>query len=156
MSRPERVQAAFEAWEGKPELGPNATAMFEYIIRLEAEVTRLTAERDEWQRQHDLKDHRCFALAQRAENAEAETARLREAVMPAVASLAAAISLLERSPKTGAASSKMFDIMLNDYGKALDTARAALKPDTGEMSEAEKMANPDTSHLWIPEPGEKP
>jgi len=67
------------------------------------------------------------------DQAEAEIARLREAVMPAVASLAAAISLLERSPKTGAASSKMFDIMLNDYGKALDTARAALKPDTGEM-----------------------
>ena len=42
-----------------------------------AEIARLTAERDEWQRQHDLKDHRCFALAQRAENAEAEIARLR-------------------------------------------------------------------------------
>ena len=43
------------------------------------EIERLTAERDEWQRQHDLKDHRCFALAQRAENAEAEIARLHQA-----------------------------------------------------------------------------
>ena len=43
MSRPERVQAAFAVWEGKPELGPSATAMFEYIIRLEAEIARLRA-----------------------------------------------------------------------------------------------------------------
>ena len=71
-----------------------------------AEIARLTAERDEWQRQHDLKDHRCFALAQRAENAEAEIARLREALLEAR-------TVVED----------------NDVLFAIDRA---LKPDTGE------------------------
>jgi len=41
-----------------------------------------------------------------------------------MASLAAAISLLERSPKTVAASDKMFDMMLDDYRGSLERARA--------------------------------
>ena len=73
-----------------------------------AEIARLTAERDEWQRQHDLKDHRCFALAQRAENAEAEIARLREALLEAR-------TVVED----------------NDVLFAIDRA---LKPDTGKKS----------------------
>jgi hypothetical protein len=43
-----------------------------------------------------------------------------------VASLAAAISLLERSPKTAAPSNTMFDIMLNDYREALAKGRQTL------------------------------
>lgn len=44
-----------------------------------------------------------------------------------LAHLAAAISLLENSPKTGASSDKMFDIMLADYRKALKLGRKALR-----------------------------
>lgn len=39
------------------------------------------------------------------------------------ASLAAAISLLERSPKTGAPSDKMFDMMVSDYKRSLEAWR---------------------------------
>lgn len=42
-----------------------------------------------------------------------------------VVSLAAAISLLKASPKTGAPSSKMFNQMLKDYRRALHRARKA-------------------------------
>lgn len=38
--------------------------------------------------------------------------------------LASAISLLERSPKTGAPSDKMFDLLLADYRRTLTAARA--------------------------------
>lgn len=44
-----------------------------------------------------------------------------------MASLAAAISLLERSPKTAAASNKMFDQMLDDYRASLERARRHLE-----------------------------
>lgn len=52
----------------------------------------------------------------------------RDPIIHAVASLAAAISLLERTPnaKNAAASDKMFTQMLGDYRVALDNARAAL------------------------------
>lgn len=52
----------------------------------------------------------------------------RDPITHAVASLAAAISLLERTPnaKKAAASDKMFDQMLADYRVALKNARAAL------------------------------
>lgn len=40
ITRPERVQAAFEVWRQSPETGPNATAMFEYIEQLEAALSR--------------------------------------------------------------------------------------------------------------------
>lgn len=51
-----------------------------------------------------------------------------DAFKGALASLAAAISLLERTPKAkkSAPSDKMFDIMLNDYRKALAAGRSAL------------------------------
>lgn len=51
---------------------------------------------------------------------------LLEALMDTAASLAATISLLERSPKTAAPSNRMFDQMLADYRASLDRARAAL------------------------------
>lgn len=52
----------------------------------------------------------------------------RDPMLAAVASLAAAISLLERTPraKKAAPSDKMFDQMLADYRKALANARDAL------------------------------
>lgn len=49
----------------------------------------------------------------------------RPSFIAALAALAAAISLLERSPKTAAPSDQMFDIMLADYKKALAGGRAA-------------------------------
>lgn len=76
------------------------------------------------------------AAEARAERAEAELAALKaegdarvkaaDAGMGVMASLAAAISLLERTPraKKAAASDRMFDRMLDDYRRALDRARA--------------------------------
>lgn len=51
-------------------------------------------------------------------------------IIHAIASLAAAISLLERTPKAkkAAPSDRMFEQMLCDYRKALDEARAVLTP----------------------------
>lgn len=61
-----------------------------------------------------------------------------EAVKGACAALAAAISLLERTPKAkkAAPSDTMFDMMLDDYRSALDTARAAI----AALSEAPREA----------------
>ena len=58
-----------------------------------------------------------------------ERDRLREVAVDIAASLAAAISLLERggkAAKKAAASDKMFDQMMLDYNASLDRARAAL------------------------------
>lgn len=49
-----------------------------------------------------------------------------DALVTVTAALLAAISLLENSPKSGAASNKMFDIMLSDYRKALEIGRKQL------------------------------
>lgn len=49
-------------------------------------------------------------------------------LLDVTAALAAAISLLERSPKKGAPSDRMFDQMLADYRVSLDRARASLRP----------------------------
>ena len=48
------------------------------------------------------------------------------ALVSVMASLVAAISLLERSPKTAAPSDPKFDFMLNDYRRSLEAARAVL------------------------------
>lgn len=55
-------------------------------------------------------------------------AGMRETFVRVLASLAAAISILERTPKAkkAVASDKMFDTMLDDYRKALEAGRAAL------------------------------
>ena len=58
---------------------------------------------------------------------EAEVARLRAVAIQTAASLAAAISLLERGGKKAAASDKMFAQMLTDYRNALNEARKALR-----------------------------
>jgi len=47
VERPASVQAAFEVFEGRPETGPHATAIFAYIVSIEARITALIAERDE-------------------------------------------------------------------------------------------------------------
>lgn len=51
---------------------------------------------------------------------------LVEAFIETTASLAAALSLLEKGGRKAAASDKMFSIMLDDYRGALEKARAAL------------------------------
>lgn len=61
-----------------------------------------------------------------AVNAYDKQRALIENMVSVMASLAAAISLLERSPKTAAPSDKMFDQMLDDYRNALEAARAAI------------------------------
>lgn len=48
----------------------------------------------------------------------------RDTCMQVAASLAAAISLLERGGKKAAPSDKMFEMMLSDYKQALETFRA--------------------------------
>lgn len=55
-----------------------------------------------------------------------ETASLREALITVSASLAAAVSLLERTPKAkkAAPSDKMFDQMVLDYKKSLEAAKS--------------------------------
>ena len=52
----------------------------------------------------------------------------RDPLIHAVASLRAAISLLERGGKKAAPSDKMFEQMLADYRRAADNASAALSP----------------------------
>lgn len=66
--------------------------------------------------------------AAEARIAELVAAPTHQAIMHAVASLAAAISLLERTPETrwAAPSNKMFAQMLDDYRNALANARTAL------------------------------
>jgi len=63
---------------------------------------------------------------ERAKQAEAEVDALRKHAIAVMASLAAAISLLERGGKKAAPSNKMFAQMLVDYKRALEDARAAL------------------------------
>lgn len=59
---------------------------------------------------------------------EAENAKLKEAAVDAASSLAAAISLLERTPSAMrvAPSNKMFIQMMDDYRAALERTRAAI------------------------------
>lgn len=65
----------------------------------------------------------------------AREARLREALVDVGASLAAAISLLERggkAAKKAAPSDRMFEQMVRDYAASLDRARVALTASEGE------------------------
>ena len=52
----------------------------------------------------------------------------RAAFVRVTASLAAAISLLERGGKRAAASDRMFNQMIKDYSRALEAARSILWP----------------------------
>lgn len=55
-----------------------------------------------------------------------DSAMVERALRDVVAHLAAAISLLENSPKAGAPSNRMFDMMLNDYRFSLAHGRRVL------------------------------
>jgi NTP pyrophosphatase (non-canonical NTP hydrolase) len=68
----------------------------------------------------------------------------RDPIVVAVASLAAAISLLERTPKANKAapSDKMFNQMLDDYRRALDNARDALRSQTVSAPLASNASDP--------------
>lgn len=68
----------------------------------------------------------------RARAAEARSTKLEEALQEALPSLLAAISLLERSPKTAAPSNKMFDQMLADYRASALIASRALQDSTSQ------------------------
>jgi hypothetical protein len=57
---------------------------------------------------------------------------MRETLIDVMASLAAAISLLERSHKTAAPSDKMFDLMLDDYRASLQRARDFIRKQDNE------------------------
>jgi uncharacterized small protein (DUF1192 family) len=123
----------------------------EIIAAKDAEITRLTAEVAAFKAgNRDLQLHFDVLKADyeslRAENAllnsellqrdmtwlpakDAENERLRAALVSTTASLVAAISLLERGGKKAAPSDTMFAMMLEDYQKSVDEARAALKED---------------------------
>ena len=73
---------------------------------------------------------RAFIASEAARKlAEERLTKAVEASIRTAASLAAAISLLERTPKAkkSAPSDKMFDQMLSDYRATLENARAILK-----------------------------
>lgn len=95
------------------------TGMAEKNTRLTAEVERLTARLETSERVDKLFDETMASLT-------AEAERLRAALIDNAASLEAAISLLERGGKKAAPSDKMFEMMLNDYRKSTNNARAAL------------------------------
>ena len=103
-----------------------ATAFEKGLNATRAEVERLKARDAEWL---DVgTDAHGVITRMKAEltTLRAEVDKLRAALVDAGASLAAAISLLERGGKKAAASDKMFAVMLDDYRKSLDRARAAL------------------------------
>lgn len=77
----------------------------------------------------DARDYAASAWNTRAPS----DAALVEALEDVTAHLAAAISLLSRSPKTGAASNKMFDQMLVDYDNSAARGRAALAAAKGQQ-----------------------
>jgi len=110
-------------------------------------IEELTGERDEALNQLDSARHSVAVLEKRVKTfsegwgiadkgrieAEAKLAKAVEAAIDTGASLAAAISLLERGGKKAAPSNKMFDQMMVDYRASLERTRttlAELKGDT--------------------------
>lgn len=71
-----------------------------------------------------------------------KTPSIKEAFTQVLASLAAAISILDRTPrsKKAVASDTMFDISLNDYRKALEAGRSALATLQPEGGQREAIA----------------
>ena len=76
-----------------------------------------------------------IAAADRIEKLEAKLAMAVDAGVDVAASLAAAISLLERGGKKAAASDRMFAQMLLDYNASLDRFRATLAELKGQDDE---------------------
>lgn len=85
-----------------------------------------TAERDELRRSVDGFSHMLTAANDDNDRLTAERDELLKACKKVTVNLMAAISLLENSTKTAAPSDKMFDIMLNDYRRAVEIGRAAV------------------------------
>jgi predicted phage gp36 major capsid-like protein len=83
--------------------------------------------------QDDAAD-RIEALTDQLEAARDDTKKAVEAAVDAGASLAAAISLLERGGRKAAPSNKMFDQMLVDYRNSLERTRTALAEIEGEKT----------------------
>lgn len=92
-------------------------------------LASLKAEVDEFRSSLAKTIGKLMVADKRAEKAEAEVARLTEALRATTASLVAAHSLLSRGSKKAAPSDKMFDQMLLDYQKSIDVGRAALSAD---------------------------
>lgn len=96
----------------------------------EAQKARADAEEVEHKLTQILLDREAIVSLERlaqADAAEAKVAKLVEVLTSAAASLAAAISLLERGGKKAAPSDQMFNQMLIDYNLALDNARSAIR-----------------------------
>lgn len=113
----ERLRAAIERQRG---------AARTIMIHEAGELRELRAKRVEWHAATSTLD------SEREANAilTAENERLRAAAIDVAASLAAAISLLERggkAAKKAAPSDRMFDQMLLDYKASLERARTALR-----------------------------
>ena len=70
---------------------------------------------------------------------------MREVLIDVMASLDAAISLLERTPKKAAPSDKMFDQMLADYRASLERARASLADPWDQLN---RRVEAIENHLW--------
>lgn len=81
---------------------------------------------------------------------------VRDPLIHMAASLAAAISLLERGGKKAAASDKMFEQMLTDYRNALDKGRAALSSLTPPQPSAGEQSSSDPCQLAVGTRVEKP
>jgi hypothetical protein len=94
-------------------------------------VPALAEERDALETAREMLGGFWVKAEARAKAAEAKLAAQEDLLMDLLASLTASISLLERSPKTAAPSDRMFDMMLGDYRKSADRARAALQ-ETGK------------------------
>lgn len=95
------------------------------------------------QRDNDALTIQKYEWKDRAEELQKQIAAMREAAKDALASLVAATSLLELSPKKAAPSDKMFDQMIADYKASIERTRAALstspagggEPGTGQFDE---------------------
>ena len=99
--------------------------MYEAADTIEAQAAEIA----EYRRQHCSAVEIARPLLDALEAKAAEIKRLRRVVIDVAASLAAAISLLERggkAAKKAAPSDLMFDQMVRDYTASLEDARAAL------------------------------
>ena len=105
-----------------------------------ARIEELEKERDEALNQLDSARHSIAVLEKRVKTfsegwgvadkgrleAEAKLAKAVKAAVDTCASLAAAISLLDRGGKKAAPSNKMFDQMMADYRASLERTRTTL------------------------------
>jgi len=77
VERPKRVQAAFEVFEGKPDTGPNAASLFEYIETLERQIAELRAKVARLDSELNISQMHETIGIERFQAAEAENARLK-------------------------------------------------------------------------------